>query len=53
MTLTRLSLDLVTSLYLGFVILCGIVYTGFSLTPSADGSTRGIRADERAEGTPY
>jgi hypothetical protein len=61
--------DLVTSLYLGFVILCGIVYTCFGLTPSSYGvvlaqigapeqgpilgTARSIRADEWASATPY
>ena len=31
------KLDLVTQIYLGTVILCGIVYTGLGLTPSSYG----------------
>jgi hypothetical protein len=67
--MNRSKLDLVASLYLGFVILCGIIYTCVGLTPSSYGfvlnqigapeegpvfgAARLIRADEYAGGTPF
>ena len=67
--LTRPKLSLVTTLYLGSVIVCGLLYTCLGLTPSSYGIVlsaigapdegpvlgvaRSIRSDEWAQATPY
>src|ERR1700686_5174906 len=67
--MTRPKLDLVTSLYVAGVHLCGLLYTCLGLTPSSYGvvlsqigapeqgpvlgTARGIRGDEWAASTPY
>ena len=67
--MNRPKLDLIASLYLGFVLLCGTVYTFFGLTPSSYGvilnligvpedgpifgTARSIRSDEFAGDTAF
>ena len=66
--MTRFKPDLVTAVFLGFVLLCGLTYLCFDLTPSSYGaalemigapeegpvfgSPRPIRSDEWADATP-